>query len=195
MYMDRPLSGHGKQRLQLFRRDGAQAVGRHPHPGVRQSGGQGAAIGDKGRIAVEVGDEPSLTFGRRQAAEAGMGVEDRQQGQADARRLGRRRDPGRNLRPVGVRRAGRVVVEVVELRHPGEAALQHFGEGQGRDGLDLVRPAPIQKPVHQTPPRPEVVIGRPPRLGQTGHGALKGVAVQIGDARQGHAAALVLRRP
>ena len=86
-------------------------------------------------------------------------------------------------------------MKIVELGHAGETALEHFGEGQGGDGLDLFGPAPIKEAVHQVTPGPEIIIAvlalGSTRLGQTGHGALEGMAVDIDDARQGHAVSFV----
>ena len=129
----------------------------------------------------------------RLAAKPGVGVEDRQQGQADPRRRGRRDDPAGDLGDVVIGRARRIVVQIMKLADAGEAALQHLQEGQGGDGLDLLRPAPVQKAIHQRPPGPEVVVRRPARLGQARHRALKGVAVQIGHPGQRDAAARVRR--
>ena len=193
MDMDRPIARQRRHGRQFVRADGAQAVRRHPDHGVGHIGGQGAASRDQIGEPVQIVDEAPLPVRRRLSPEPGMGVEDRQQGQGDARRLRRPDDPRRDLGPIGIGRARRGVVQIMELGDAGEAALQHFHEDQGGDGLDLFRTAPIQETVHQLAPSPEVVVRSPPRLGQARHGALKGVAVDICDARQGDTAPFVSR--
>lgn len=174
----------------------ARRLRRHADDRAVHSGGHVAAPSDQIGEPVQIGDEPPLAVRGRLTAEPGVGVEDRQQRQADARRLGRRGHARRDLGDVVIRLTRGRIVQIVELAHPGEAALQHLQKGQGGDRLDLFRPAAIQKTIHQRPPAPEVVV-RPglafgaARLGQAGHRPLKGVAVQISQPGQGHAAALV----
>ena len=48
--------------------------------------------------------------------------------------------------------------------------------------------------VHELAPGPEIVVRRAPHLGEAGHGALEGVAVQVGQRRKQDGAALVARR-
>ena len=124
--------------------------------------------------------EAKLRRLQRLAAAAAVPIEDRQQGQADPRLRRRRGDAVRELREMVVGRASRLMMDVVKLRHRGEAGLQHLHLGEGGDRFELVRPDPFEKPVHEPAPGPEAVarIG-PSLLGQAGHGALKGVAVQI----------------
>ena len=43
----------------------------------------------------------------------------------------------------------------------------------------------FEKAIHHLPPCPETVAARPARFGQSRHAALEGVAVQIGQARNG----------
>ena len=79
------------------------------------------------------------------------------------------------------------MVDVVELRHRGEARLEHLHLGEGGDCFDLLRADPVEEAVHQLPPGPEAVARiRPAPLGQAGKGALEGVAVQVGGRGQEH---------
>ena len=89
-------------------------------------------------------------------------------------------DPIGKLREAVVGRAARQMVHIVELGHCGEPGLEHLHLGERGDRLEFVRTDSLEKPVHQLSPRPEAVARiRAPALGQTGHGALKGVAVQV----------------
>ncbi|MNV67772.1 hypothetical protein D3C71_1605850 [compost metagenome] len=76
------------------------------------------------------------------------------------------------------------MVQVVEFADAGEAAFQHFHVGLCSDGLEVVRADAVQEAVHQLAPAPEAVARTPAHFGQTGHGALEGVAVQV--AQPGH---------
>ena len=75
------------------------------------------------------------------------------------------------------------MVQVVEFADAGEAAFQHFHVGVGGDGLHRVRAQMGQEAVHQFAPAPEAVTVTAADLGQPGHAALEGVAVQVGQAR------------
>ena len=114
------------------------------------------------------------------AAAAPEPVEDGQQGQTDSGFRCRGDDTVRELGEMIVGRASRLMMDVVKLRHGGKSGLQHLHLGEGGDRLDLLRTEPFEKAVHQPAPGPEAVVrvGTAP-LGQTGHGALKGVAVQV----------------
>ena len=128
------------------------------------------------------------------AAEAAMRVEDRQQGERDAG-LGRgRRDRRRHLGGLGVGAPVGVVVQVVELADTGEARLQHLHEGQRGDRLEIVGCEPLDEAVHRVAPGPEIVApGAARRFGEPRHGALEGVAVEIGQTRQPDRMARVAR--
>ena len=97
-----------------------------------------AAAVQQPREAVEVVDEAALARRRRRAAEAAMGVEHRQQRQADAGRRRRGGDPLGHLGEVGIGPPVAVVVQVVELADAGEAGLQHLDIELGGDRLDVV---------------------------------------------------------
>ena len=113
-----------------------------------------------------------------------MRIEDRKQGQPEARGLRRRCDPHGHLRRIGVGRAGEVVVQIMELPDAGEAGLQHLDIGERGDRLDLIGAQPLQEAVHDLAPSPEAVGRGAAYLSQSRHPALKGVAVKIGQARQ-----------
>jgi hypothetical protein len=72
----------------------------------------------------------------------------------------------------------------MELGDAGVAGLQHLDIELGRDRLDLVRVQHADEAVHLLAPAPEIVARAGGGLGQPGHGALEGVAVQIGHAGQ-----------
>jgi hypothetical protein len=73
-------------------------------------------------------------------------------------------------------------MQVVELRHPGEARLEHLQVGQRRDRLEVVRRQPLDEAVHLLAPGPEGIGLGAAVLGEAGHGALEGVAVQVRQA-------------
>jgi hypothetical protein len=78
----------------------------------------------------------------------------------------------------------RVVMEIVELADPGEAGLQHLGIGHGGDRAKMIGGQPRDEAVHRLAPGPETVVTAEIDLGQPGHAALEGVAVEVGQARQ-----------
>ena len=111
-----------------------------------------------------------------------VGVEHRQQRQADAGRRRRRRRCARPSRRVARRGGRRRVVQIVKLRRPGESRLQHLDIG-------LAAIASTSSGVSVSAKR--YIISRQvqklscdgaARLGQPGHAALEGVAVEIGEA-------------
>ncbi len=67
----------------------------------------------------------------------------------------------------------------------------HFHIENGGYGLEIPGREPGKHRVHGRAPAPEVLIGASLAFGQTGHGALKGVAVEIAHARQGDPGHLV----
>ena len=136
---------------------------------------------------IEIEQETRLTRRGRLAAAAAVGIERGQQRQADAARLRRGDDAAAGLGRVGIARPVRCVVQVVELADPGEARLQHLHVGPCRYRLDVVGRHAREEPVHHLAPGPEAVVLRPAPLDETGHGALEGVAVHVGDTRHGDA--------
>ena len=93
----------------------------------------------------------------------------------------------RHLAEIGVGPAVDVVVQIVELADGGEAGLQHFQIGEGGDRLDVVGRKALQEVVHHLAPGPEAVGGRTAPLGEPGHAALEGVAMQVRQAGNGDA--------
>ncbi len=79
------------------------------------------------------------------------------------------------------------MVQIVKLADRGEACFQHFDIREGSDRLDLIGREAIEKPVHHLAPGPKAVGCRPAALGEPGHPALEGVAVEIGQAGNGDA--------
>jgi hypothetical protein len=77
------------------------------------------------------------------------------------------------------------VVQVVELGDPAEACLEHLHVGEGGDRLEVVRRDPLDEAVHLLAPGPERIGRGPATLGEPGHGALEGVAVQVRQAGDG----------
>ena len=96
-------------------------------------------------------------------------------------------DARRHFADVAIGRTVDIMMQIVELADRGKARLQHFHIGEGGDRLDLVGGEAIEKPVHHLAPGPEAVGCRPAALGEPGHPALEGVAVQIGQAGDGDA--------
>src|SRR4051794_39030390 len=113
--MYRPAIGERQDASDLFHRRGAQRMGGDTDSGAGKSGDMSAGAFHQASEAVDVVDKAPLSLGGRDAAEAAMGVEARQQGQADAGRTGGGNDAPRHFRRVGVGLSGRVVVEVVEF--------------------------------------------------------------------------------
>ena len=129
--------------------------------------------------------EPPLRLPRRLSAKAGMRVEYRQERQLQTC-IGRSRSDARGeFAQIRVGRAVFVVMKVMELAHPGEPALQHFGISLRRDRFHIVRRHREGKPVHDLAPAPERIRARSAPFGEARHGALKRMAVQIWQARNG----------
>ncbi len=82
-------------------------------------------------------------------------------------------------------------MQVVELGHARESGLEHFGEGPGSNGLDILGPEPIDERIHDFAPGPEVIPGGTRDFGKSRHGPLEGMAVQVRQPRKGHGMALV----
>ena len=98
-----------------------------------------------------------------------------------------RGDTLRHFTGIGVGPAVNVVVQIVELTDGREAGLQHFHIGEGGDRLDVIGRKALKEVVHHLAPGPEAVGGRAAALGEPGHAALEGVAVQVGQAGNGDA--------
>ncbi len=182
--VDRPTGSQRKDRSDFRRCGGAQAVRGNAQDRIGKRR-HGAPAGlDQAAVALHVVHEAALAGRCRLPAEAGMGVEDRQQGEGDARRGRRRGDAARKLGDIVVGRPGRRVVEIMEFTHPREAAFQHLEEGLRRDRLDIVGFHPVDEAIHRLAPGPEAVFAGAAPLGEARHAALEGMAVQVGQPGQ-----------
>jgi hypothetical protein len=121
---------------------------------------------------------------RRPAEDAAVAVQAGEHRHPDAR-VPRGRDvPLRHLGTVAIGRAVGLVVQVVELRDRGEPVLQQLGVELRGDGLRIFRREAPDEAVHRLAPGPEAVApGGAAALRPTGHGALEGVGVEVGHAR------------
>ncbi len=177
---ERAGGGEGEDGGELFGCDGAQAVGGEAEVCVGEVAEGGAtAVDDEGE-EFGVADESALAVEWRRAAEAGVGVERGEERERDTRPPRRCRDAFGHLGGVGVGGACGVVVEVVELADAGEPGLEHLHVEVGCDGLDVVGGHGEGEAVHLRAPGPEVVAGGAAELGEARHGALEGVAVDVG---------------
>ena len=112
---------------------------------------------------------------RRQVA----GVEQRDP-QPGVRR-GPQQDPP-HLVGVGVRRAARAVVQVVELADAGDPGQRHLGVDGAGEGVVAAGVQRGGEPVHPRPPRPErALVG----LHRAAESPVEGVRVGVGQAGQG----------
>ena len=192
--MDRAGAIELQQCGQLFQRYRPQRVRGDPDHCARLRCHGPAARFQQPCKAVEVVDETTLARFGRPTAETGMGVEHRQQGQADTARLCRCRNPLGQFGRIGITRARDVMMEIVKFADPGKTRFQHLDIGLRRHRLDIVGGHAADKAIHQFAPAPETVGGVSPDFGQAGHAALKSMAVQIGHAREPDAVTLVTGR-
>ena len=180
--VDRP----GRRRIdhdaQRLRRHGAQRMRRDADARIGQTSDDLLRARDEFEEPLGVVDEAALSVGRRRAAEPAVGVERRQQGQADPGLRRGRGNARRHLAEIGIGPAVDVVMQIVELGDRREAGFQHLHIGEGRDRLDVIGREPREEAVHHLAPGPEAVGGRPAALGEAGHAALERVAVQVGQA-------------
>ncbi len=93
-------------------------------------------------------------------------------------------DAGRHLRRIVVGPAIGRVVQIVELADRGEPGFEHLDIELRGDRLDIVWRQLVEEAVHHLPPGPEAVAAGTGDLGEAGHAALEGVAVQVGHAGQ-----------
>ena len=188
--VERPLWREGADRFEFARRHGAEGMGGQAEISAIESSQLVARTLDEACIEIEIADEASLRIARRRAAEARMGVEHREQRQADPRRFGRGDDAPRHLGDVVVGSAVRRMMEIVKLAHAGKSGLEHFDIGLSRDRLDLIGRHFEGEAIHRLAPAPKIVRSWTATLGEAGHRALKSMAVDVGDA--GHAQGMPL---
>ena len=190
--VDRAVRVHRHQCGKLLARHRAQAVGSDAEA-VAVSQQRTAGLEHCGK-AVEAMDEAALAAVWGLSAEIAVSVKHRQQGQSDPGCVGGMGDAGGHFCRIAVASSLRVVVEVVELAHMGIAALEHLGIGHRGDGFDVIRREPIEEAVHHLAPAPEIVVARAraaAMLSQPRHAALKGVAMDIGEAGDGDGVVLI----
>jgi hypothetical protein len=72
----------------------------------------------------------------------------------------------------------------VEFSHRGVTGLEHFDVQLTGDHAELLRADFSDEAIHQVAPGPETVVGIASHFRQSRHGALEGVGVQVGHARQ-----------
>ena len=185
--MNRPLRRRLANRPERRGGHRTQGVRRDAHTSLRQSCHRCPRTPDQIEEALGIVDEAALAGSRRRAAEAAIGVERRQQREADAGLRAGRGDTLRHFAGIGVGPAVNVVVQIMELADGREAGLQHFHIGEGGDRLDVVGRKALKEAVHHLAPGPEAVGGRTAALGEPGHAALKGVAMQVRQAGHGNA--------
>ncbi len=148
------------------------------HPLVGAGTGQ---IRQEVEIGLDCMEKAPLAGLRRLAAEIGMSIEHRQQCQADAGAPRRRQDPLGHFGPIGIGLPIDAVMQIVEFRDGAEAAFHQLDEELGGDRLDILGRELADGAIHLLPPGPEAVIAAAAHLGQTGHGALESVGMQIGQ--------------
>jgi hypothetical protein len=182
-----------EDRAQFVRCDGAQRMGSDADPGIVERGDRGAAVGEETRVAVDRVDEAALPVRWRSAAKTGMGVEDGQQGEADAAVLGRLRYRDGHGGGIGIGGAIGLMVEIMKFGDAGEAAFQHLHLGDGGDGADVVGRQRGDHRIHGFAPCPETVSRCACAFGKARHGALEGVTVGVGEAGKAGCMALVVR--
>ena len=185
--VDRPVRTGRHHLRQGLRRHRAQRMRRDADTCRGQCGDDVLRPCDQLEEAIDVVEEALLPRRRRRIVEATGHIERGQQRQADAGGNCRGRDAPGKFAEIAIRLTGRIMVQIVEFGHRGETGFQHLHVGEGGDGIDVLRRKPRQKAVHHLPPGPEAVARRPAPLGEAGHGALEGMAVQIGQAGHGDA--------
>ena len=129
-------------------------------------------------------DESALPRGGCTPTKAAVLVKHGQQRHADAGALGGAQQAERHLGRVGISLSLGVVVQVMEFADAGVTRLQHVHIQARGNGLQLRGAELGSKSVHERAPAPEAVLRVAAVFGQTGHGPLKSMRVQIGHARQ-----------
>ena len=138
MDMDRPSFAIATTVGKLIRRHGPQAVRRDANAAIRQTlDSERQPSSSRSKLSTVI-DEPALPLVRRRAAEGRMGIEDRQQRQADPRLGSGRGDPLRHFGNIGIGAAIDVVMQIVELADPRKACFQHFHIELAGNGFDMV---------------------------------------------------------
>ncbi len=189
--------GKSKELGDFLARCGAQRVRREAEIGAVERADDLLRPLEQFLKAIEIVDETALRRVRREAAESGMGIKNRQQREPDAGALGGLGDGDAELADVIIRRTVGRMVQIVKLADARKSRLQHFGIGERRNVSDFFGRQREGEAIHFLSPRPEIVVSgvaapfRPSRKP-----ALKGVAVEVGDSGKRDRRALVggLRR-
>ena len=105
--------------------------------------------------ALHIIAEPQLPRRQRPPVAAAPLIQHRQQRQPQPGLRRRRSNPPRHLGRIAVNLPPRRVVQIVELADACIARLRHLQHHHRRNRLHILRRQPLQKPVHQRPPRPE----------------------------------------
>src|SRR5262249_18450559 len=133
----------------LLRRHRAQAVRRDADSRSRQRlHGMPARLEDA-REALHIAHEAPLARCGRCTPETAVRIENWQQCDPDAPARGGSDDAARELAWVCEGCAVSTVVQIVELADMGEARLEHLGEAQRADRLELLGTDALEKTVHQ----------------------------------------------
>ena len=171
------------------RRNGANAVRRDAHAHVwivRVPSAQRIDVGERD-VARGIGEAALRPLGRSTRASAVIhGAQERD---AQTFVLGRSDHRVGHHRAIVVRRAVRLVVQVVELAHRQRPGLSQLAVGDARDRVHLLGRHRLGQRVHRRAPRPEIVGSvRPRALRLPTHRALESVRVRRREGRQPHLA-------
>ena len=80
---------------------------------------------------------------------------------------------------IGIGRAVRLMMEILELADDREAAFQHLDIELGGDRLQFLGAEPQGEAIHDLPPGPETVGARAGALGKPRHQALMGMGMDV----------------
>ncbi len=140
--MDVKRTGRRKRRhaRQFLGRHRPQTVRSDTQIGIGQLRNRFAACLEQFRKPIDVVQEAALAGRGRRAAKIAVCIEDRKQCKSDPGLARGRRDALRKLGGVRIRRAGRIVMQIVELAHAREAAFDHLDIGLCGNRFDVFRP-------------------------------------------------------
>jgi len=146
-------------------------------------------------VGIERVAEADLPRTERTLVASAILVMHRQQRQPDAGNGAGRGNPLRHFGRIGIRRAARLVMQVMKFDIGRVARFEHLHLHETGDCLDMLGRQPVEKAEHQLPPGPERIrgIGAAP-FGEARHGALEGVRMAIGRRRKQDPGPVTLRR-
>ena len=148
------------------------------------AGGLNQSLNDLQK-AVRIVMEAALPALMRLTPEPAIGIKRRQAGDADAGSPGGGNRAQRHLADPVVRRAVRLIVQILKLAYCGEAGFEHFDVKLGCDGFEIIRTHLVEEPVHNLAPGPETVWSGAGAFRKSGHRALVGMGMDIRHAGQG----------